>query len=483
MRDDHDVTSHDGLAPAERLLSRAADGATARGRPLSRRARQTQRSVEAYLKAGVRPRWMERVEEIDQGIATEKQRLARAYRALGEECGGDAGRLRGALERARALVALRPPQRAHRAAQRLVSDRAPAPDGPTHGRLRALRGALLPPSGARRALDPRALPGQLDVSGARPLGQVAPGEGQCLPPTPTAGARGPLRMRRSSRAAPHHSAGMDRRGRRGDRRAPWPGQRPGGAARRPRRQGRQAAKAQALATRTLRLPPGHRHGGRPARSPRPLPGRPAPPGRRRAGRPRPARPGAQGAPGGDPAEQREGAHAVGRARHHRHHLPAPSPPDTSLDDESSVAQRYAQQTLGGPRAAVVGVTGAVPARQAQFHEIEQALPLIQAASVVLIALDRGPRLPLDRRPPGGAGGRGDRLHDCHARAAVAGERATSRCPRRSSRWWSSSCSGWSPTTRSSSCPRRASACARATSASRGARARSPRSRRSSSPPA
>jgi putative drug exporter of the RND superfamily len=61
-------------------------------------------------------------------------------------------------------------------------------------------------------------------------------------------------------------------------------------------------------------------------------------------------------------------------------------PDTSLDDESSVAQHYAQQTLGGPRAAVVGVTGAAPARQAQFHEIEQALPVIEAASVVLIAL-------------------------------------------------------------------------------------------------
>ena len=91
MRDDHDVTSHDGLAPAERLLSRAADGATARGRPLSRRARQTQRSVEAYLKAGVRPRWMERVEEIDQTESAIRLTLGRAYRALGEECGGDAG--------------------------------------------------------------------------------------------------------------------------------------------------------------------------------------------------------------------------------------------------------------------------------------------------------------------------------------------------------------------------------------------------------
>jgi RND superfamily putative drug exporter len=61
-------------------------------------------------------------------------------------------------------------------------------------------------------------------------------------------------------------------------------------------------------------------------------------------------------------------------------------PDTSLDDKTAVAQHYAQQTLGGPRAAVVGVTGAAPAREAQFHEIEHALPLIEAASVVLIAL-------------------------------------------------------------------------------------------------
>ena len=34
---------------------------------------------------------MERVDEIDHGIATEKQRLARAYRALREECGADPG--------------------------------------------------------------------------------------------------------------------------------------------------------------------------------------------------------------------------------------------------------------------------------------------------------------------------------------------------------------------------------------------------------
>jgi hypothetical protein len=76
-------------SPAERVLHRVAEGAPQQGRPLSRRARQTQRSVEAYLKAGVRPRWMERVQEIDGGVAAEKQRIGRAYRALQEECRGD----------------------------------------------------------------------------------------------------------------------------------------------------------------------------------------------------------------------------------------------------------------------------------------------------------------------------------------------------------------------------------------------------------
>jgi hypothetical protein len=89
MRDDHDVPGHDRFAPAERLVTHAAEGSPQHGRPLSRRARQTQRSVEAYLKAGLRPRWMERLDEIDQGVAAETQRLARAYRALQEECAGE----------------------------------------------------------------------------------------------------------------------------------------------------------------------------------------------------------------------------------------------------------------------------------------------------------------------------------------------------------------------------------------------------------
>jgi putative drug exporter of the RND superfamily len=60
--------------------------------------------------------------------------------------------------------------------------------------------------------------------------------------------------------------------------------------------------------------------------------------------------------------------------------------DASVDDRTAAAQHYANQTLGGARSNVVGVTGAAPAREAQFHEIEKALPIIEAASVVLIAL-------------------------------------------------------------------------------------------------
>jgi hypothetical protein len=73
----------------ERIVGQDLDEEAGKGRPLSDRARQTQRSLEAYLKAGVRPRWMERVAEVDAGIARERRRLAAAYRALREECGGD----------------------------------------------------------------------------------------------------------------------------------------------------------------------------------------------------------------------------------------------------------------------------------------------------------------------------------------------------------------------------------------------------------
>src|SRR3954452_5847764 len=74
---------------AERLVRKDLDGTSGIGKPISSRARMAQRTVEAYLKAGVRPRWMERISEIDNSIAAQKRRLARSHRALREECGDD----------------------------------------------------------------------------------------------------------------------------------------------------------------------------------------------------------------------------------------------------------------------------------------------------------------------------------------------------------------------------------------------------------
>lgn len=79
----------DQRSPVERIVAQDLDEQTGKGKPLSSRAAQTQRSIDAYLKAGVRPRWMERVGDIDAAIAHERRRLARAYGALRGECAGD----------------------------------------------------------------------------------------------------------------------------------------------------------------------------------------------------------------------------------------------------------------------------------------------------------------------------------------------------------------------------------------------------------
>src|SRR4051794_32529345 len=87
---------------AERVVKRDLDETTGIGRPISSRARMAQRSVEAYLKAGVRPRWMERIAEIDHSIAAQRQRLARAPRLPPAEGGGAR-----ALSAARGLASVR----------------------------------------------------------------------------------------------------------------------------------------------------------------------------------------------------------------------------------------------------------------------------------------------------------------------------------------------------------------------------------------
>jgi putative drug exporter of the RND superfamily len=61
-------------------------------------------------------------------------------------------------------------------------------------------------------------------------------------------------------------------------------------------------------------------------------------------------------------------------------------PQAGLEEREEDAHKYARRYLGRPESEVVGVTGAAPARLAQFEEIEDSLPLIEIASVLLIAL-------------------------------------------------------------------------------------------------
>lgn len=69
-------------SPVERIVERDRRDNPGVGQPLSRTATQYQRSLEGYLQAGNRPRWMERLAEIDRGVAVATRRLDAAYRAL-----------------------------------------------------------------------------------------------------------------------------------------------------------------------------------------------------------------------------------------------------------------------------------------------------------------------------------------------------------------------------------------------------------------
>ena len=79
--------------PAERFVLESLEDPRSGGRPFSDRARQTRRSLEHYLKAGMRPRWMERLIEIERGTARHRRRLEETYAGLRDECGDDRARL------------------------------------------------------------------------------------------------------------------------------------------------------------------------------------------------------------------------------------------------------------------------------------------------------------------------------------------------------------------------------------------------------
>lgn len=77
-------------SPVERRIERSFEDTQGVGKPLSRRTRQTRRSVEAYLKAGVLPRYMERLREIEREMQEQRMRLTRTHQRLKDECNGDA---------------------------------------------------------------------------------------------------------------------------------------------------------------------------------------------------------------------------------------------------------------------------------------------------------------------------------------------------------------------------------------------------------
>lgn len=79
----------DRRSTVERHIARSQIDESGAGKPLSRRARHTRRSVEAYIAAGVIPRYMERLKEIEAERARLRRQIGRAHRRLSEVCGDD----------------------------------------------------------------------------------------------------------------------------------------------------------------------------------------------------------------------------------------------------------------------------------------------------------------------------------------------------------------------------------------------------------
>ncbi len=93
--------SEDRRSAAERFIAESLEDPRSGGHRFSERSRMTRRTLENYLKAGIRPRWLERVIEIEQGTRRERARLAVAYEALRDECGPDRA---GVARRGRAIA-------------------------------------------------------------------------------------------------------------------------------------------------------------------------------------------------------------------------------------------------------------------------------------------------------------------------------------------------------------------------------------------
>ncbi len=76
-------------SPVERHVKRAILDETLEGQPLSRRTRQTKRSVEQYLRGGVIPSYMRRLRAIDRELDRHRRTLNRLHRELSASLGRD----------------------------------------------------------------------------------------------------------------------------------------------------------------------------------------------------------------------------------------------------------------------------------------------------------------------------------------------------------------------------------------------------------
>ncbi len=77
------MVADDVRTPAEELIRRSRIDDTGVGAPLTERARQRQRSIEAYLRGEALPRYMQRAAEIDRAVRRHTDALQRAYEAPG----------------------------------------------------------------------------------------------------------------------------------------------------------------------------------------------------------------------------------------------------------------------------------------------------------------------------------------------------------------------------------------------------------------
>ena len=72
------MDQEDPRTAAERLIERSRIDETGAGQPLSERARQRQRSIEAFLRGEALPRYMQRAAEIDRAVRHHTEMLTRA---------------------------------------------------------------------------------------------------------------------------------------------------------------------------------------------------------------------------------------------------------------------------------------------------------------------------------------------------------------------------------------------------------------------